>query len=127
MKAASLLGLRTVVYPVPDLEQAKKWYSELLGGLAPYYDTPYYVGYNVGGFELGLHPQEGGLRAGAGGPTSYWGVPNLAEFLAAATGRGARAVSKIDDVGEGIRLATIPDPFGNLVGLIEDPHFPNPA
>lgn len=124
MKAASLLGLRTVVYFVPDLERAKAWYSELLG-VAPYFDTPYYVGYNVGGFELGLHPQEGDQRAGAGGPVSYWGVSNLAEFRERLIERGAGAVSKIDDVGEGIRVATLTDPFGNLVGLIENPQFPN--
>ncbi|TMG98319.1 MAG: VOC family protein, partial [Betaproteobacteria bacterium] len=51
-----MLGLRTAIYPAPDLQKAKQWYSELLVQ-APYFDEPFYVGFSVGGFELGLVPE----------------------------------------------------------------------
>jgi catechol 2,3-dioxygenase-like lactoylglutathione lyase family enzyme len=124
-KTSALLGLRTVIYYVPDLERAKQWYGSLLG-IAPYFDTPYYVGYNVGGFELGLHPAEG-HPPGPGGAVAYWGVERMAEAWPRALALPARAVSAPNDVGEGILVATVEDPFGNHVGLIENPHFPNTA
>lgn len=126
MRPSALQGLRTVVYYVPDLERAKAWYGSLLG-IEPYFDTPYYVGYNVGGFELGLHPAEGGHSAGAGGAVAYWGVERMAEAWPRALALPAKALSPPNDVGEGILVAAIEDPFGNPVGLIENPHFPNTA
>ena len=65
-----ILGLRTVIYPVPDLPKGKEWYSRVLG-LQPYFDEPFYVGFNVGGFELGLIPDG---QAGTAGPQPLWGV-----------------------------------------------------
>jgi len=50
-----LLGLRTAIYRIPDLAEGKRWYTKVLG-FAPYFDEPFYVGYNVGGYELGLLP-----------------------------------------------------------------------
>ncbi len=67
-------GLRTTIYKVGDLEQAKKWYSDLLK-LQPYFDEPFYVGFNVGGFELGLDPDVEGVTAG-NNTLVYWGVKN---------------------------------------------------
>jgi len=87
-------GLRTAIYRAPDLDKAKAWYSRVLG-IAPYFDQPFYVGFSVGGYELGLDPDALG-----------------------ATGRTA-----VQDVGEGIRVATVLDPFGNVLGIIENPHF----
>jgi predicted enzyme related to lactoylglutathione lyase len=116
------LGLRTIVYPVDDLEQAKAWYGSVLG-TAPYFDTPYYVGFNIGGFELGLHPATDKMKPGAGGPETYWGVADADAAFARLLGLGARENEGVHDVGEGIRLATVLDPFGNLLGIIENPHF----
>lgn len=116
------LGLRTVVYHVGDLERAKEWYSRALG-FDPYFDEPYYVGFNVGGYELGLHPAERGIPEGPGGATAYWGVDDIGAAVHRLEDLGARAHSEIQDVGEGIRVATVIDPFGNLVGIIENPHF----
>src|SRR4051812_14044879 len=73
-----ILGLRTVIYAAPDLDKAKKFYSSLLG-IEPYFDQPFYVGYNVGGFELGLDPNK--KAAGDGGSLAYWGVPNIQQAL----------------------------------------------
>jgi predicted enzyme related to lactoylglutathione lyase len=115
-------GLRTVIYHVPDLEQAKAWYSMILGK-EPYFDQPFYVGFSVGGYELGLDPDPGAGASGAGGPTTYWGVSNADDALARLIELGAGQHSAVQDVGDGIRVATVTDPFGNIVGIIENPHF----
>lgn len=117
-----LLGLRTVVYKVPDLERAKTWYRELFA-IEPYFDQPFYVGFNVGGFELGLDPDVATRGPGEGGAVAYWGVSDLEATLAAITARGATIASPLQDVGGGVRVATVADPFGNSIGLIENPHF----
>jgi predicted enzyme related to lactoylglutathione lyase len=114
-------GLRTVIYKVPDLEAAKAWYSRVLG-IEPYFAEPYYVGFQVGGFELGLDPDMTGASPG-GGVAAYWGVPNADEALARLIDCGGRLHAPVQDVGGGIRLATVLDPFGNLFGVIENPHF----
>jgi len=119
-----LLGLRTVIYRAPDLARSKAWYSALLGA-APYFDEPFYVGFNVGGYELGLDPDAGGA-AGPGGATAYWGVAALDDAVARAAAQGAAVLSAPHDVGGGIRVATVADPAGNVIGLIENPHFQLP-
>ena len=70
-------GLRTIKYPTPDLAKGKAWYSQVLE-LEPYFDEPFYVGYNVGGFELGLVPDD---TPGADGAVAYWGVDDCAAAL----------------------------------------------
>jgi predicted enzyme related to lactoylglutathione lyase len=117
-----LLGLRTVIYKVSDLDRAKAWYSETFG-TAPYFDMPFYVGFNVGGFELGLDPDVETQAPGPGGSVAYWGVSDLRAMLADLEARGIAVRSPIQDVGEGILVAAISDPFGNTIGLIENPHF----
>lgn len=119
-----MLGLRTVIYAAPDLARAKAWYTALLG-FGPYFDEPFYVGFNVGGYELGLDPN--GASPGPGGATAYWGVENVDAAVARAVSLGAAVVSAAQAVGEAIRVATIADPSGNSVGLIENPNFQLPA
>src|SRR6516225_3643859 len=126
MNPAALLGLRTVVYKVPDLARARAFYSELLG-VATYFDQPYYVGFNVGGFELGLDPDTGKRGPGPGGALAYWGVESMAAAWERAVKLGATPVTPPFEVGEGILVATAGDPFGNPIGLIENPNFPNQA
>lgn len=116
-----ILGLRTVIYHVSDLARAKAWYTDVFG-VAPYFDEPFYAGFSVGGYELGLHPGEGPGR-GAGGSTAYWGVVDAAKAWDHFLAKGATPVEPVTDVGEGIKVATVADPFGNLIGLIENPHF----
>jgi predicted enzyme related to lactoylglutathione lyase len=120
-----LLGLRTVIYKVPDLARGKAWYRELFG-ISPYFDEPFYVGFDVGGFELGLDPDTKGQSPGPGGSVAYWGVEKLTELMRQLTARGVEVHSPLKDVGDGILVATIRDPFGNVVGLIENPHFGAP-
>jgi predicted enzyme related to lactoylglutathione lyase len=112
-------GLRTVIYHVTDLAKAKDWYSRVLEQ-QPYFDQPFYVGYSVGGFELGLVPDG---KSGAGGTVAYWGVADAAAAVARLEELGAAIVELLQDVGEGIRVATVADPFGNSFGIIENPNF----
>ncbi len=107
------LGLRTVAYVVEDLEAARDWYSKALGH-EPYFDEPYYVGFNVGGFELGLHPPEDGGPGGLGGTEAA--MSRLFDL-------GATVHGENQGVGEGILVASVVDTFGNLLGIIRNPHF----
>ena len=116
-----VLGLRTVICHVPDLPRAKQWYSTAFG-VTPYFDEPFYVGFNIGGFELGLDPDIKGVKPGPGGTVAYWGVANADKAVEHFVQAGAKLTSPVRDVGEGIRVATVADPFGNLMGLIENPH-----
>jgi predicted enzyme related to lactoylglutathione lyase len=112
-------GLRTVKYPVADLDRAKAWFAQVFGA-APYFDQPFYVGFNVGGFELGLVPDG---TPGTAGAVVYWGVDDIEAEVARIVGLGASTHEAVQDVGDGIRVAELRDPFGNLLGLIENPHF----
>lgn len=120
--APHFLGLRTVVYHVPDRERAREWYRTVLGQ-DPYFDEPFYVGFSVGGFELGLDPSPTAGTAGPGGATAYWGVASLDAAMARLRTLDAPVVQEPTDVGGGIRLATVRDPFGNVFGIIENPGF----
>ena len=118
-------GLRTVIYRVPDLARAKAWYAAAFG-VAPYFDEPFYVGFDIGGYELGLLPDESGLRVG-NNVLTYWGVPAIGLAYERLIQHGAVPDEPIKDVGEGIKVATVADPFGNIIGLLENPHFRLPA
>ncbi len=118
-------GLRTVVYHVEDLAQAKAWWTGLLGQ-SPYFDEPFYVGFNVAGYELGLHPA-GGDTGVVVGAITYWGVTDIDDAYSKLLARGASEHAAVQDVGDGIRLASVTDPSGNVVGIIENPHFHLPG
>lgn len=119
-------GLRTVIYHVSDLARAKSWYSSALG-IEPYFDQPFYVGFNVGGFELGLDPDMSGITVGTGGVSAYWGVSDCESACNKLVELGATVHSPAQSVGDGIRVAAVTDPFGNVLGIIENPHFSLPA
>lgn len=112
-------GLRTVSYPVKDLAAAKEWYTKVFG-VGPYFDQPFYVGFEIGGFELGLVPDG---EPGVHGSTVYWGVDDIDAEVERITGLGATLPAAIQDVGENIRVVDLVDPFGNVLGLIYNPHF----
>jgi predicted enzyme related to lactoylglutathione lyase len=114
-----ILGLRTVVYPVPDLGAGKEWYSKVLGK-PPYFDEPFYVGFEVGPFELGLIPDG---KPSLDGPLTYWGVADAAAEQKRLEGLGAKVIEPAHEVGGGIFVASVADPFGNSFGLIHNPHF----
>ncbi|HSD63739.1 MAG TPA: VOC family protein [Ignavibacteriaceae bacterium] len=112
-------GLRTVIYHVDNIDKAKKWYSTILG-IQPYFDQPYYVGFNVKGLELGLDPNVKGVKKG-NNIIGYWKVDNIMNALKNLLESGAKLNSDIQDVGEGIKVASVLDPFGNIIGIIDEP------
>jgi predicted enzyme related to lactoylglutathione lyase len=114
-----ILGLRTVLYPAPDLAAGKAWYARVLG-IEPYFDQPFYVGFAVGGFELGLVPD---ATPGDLGAQPLWGVDDIAAEVDRLLALGALSIEPVTEVGEGIKVAAVRDPFGNRLGLIENPHF----
>lgn len=114
-----ILGLRTAIYPTPDLLAGKAFYSAVLEA-APYFDEPYYVGYQVGGFELGLIPDG---TPGDTGADVYWGVADIDAESERLIALGAIVAGPIQDVGGGIRVAGFFDPFGNRFSIIQNPHF----
>lgn len=114
-------GLRTVIYAASDIQKAKDWYSQVLSK-EPYFAEPFYVGFNVGGYELGLDPDIKEVARG-NNAIAYWGVPDAKEAHARLIGLGAREHRPIQDVGGGILVGSVIDPFGNVLGVIQNPHF----
>src|SRR5688572_14254754 len=108
-------GLRTVVYRVSDLARAKAWYSDAFG-IQPYFDEPFYCGFSVGGFELGFTPDPEAPHA-PGGVTAYWAVDDIQAAVALLVERGAQVHEQVSDVGEGIKVGSLLDPFGNIFGV----------
>ncbi len=117
--STTILGLRTVTYKVPDLAAAKEWYSNAFE-MQPYFDEPFYVGFTVGGYELGLQPEEVVIGENV---ATFWGVENIDAEYGRFLEHGAVPVEAPMDVGDNIKAATVKDPWGNLIGLIYNPHF----
>ena len=112
-------GLRTALYPAPDLVKAKSWY-EAVFERKPYFDEPFYVGFEIGGFELGLVPD---AVPGEAGAKALWGVDDLEKELGRLRNLGVALKGEVQEVGGGIKVVDVVDPFGNLLGLIENPQF----
>ena len=122
MKQTSILGLRTTIYKVSDIKKARDWYEKAFETKA-YFDEPYYVGFNIGGYELGLQPEEGTKVEKTENVVSYWGVDNIQEVYKRLISLGATENEKPYNVGGEIMTATLKDPFGNVIGLIYNPSF----
>ena len=117
MSDSSTQGFKTVLHPVSDLATAKEIYSALLG-VQPQTDASYYVGYEAEGQHIGLVP--GGGPQGMTSPVAYWHVPDLEAKLADMTAAGATVKEPAHDVGGGRLVATVTDPDGNVLGLLQD-------
>ncbi len=115
------LGLRTCIYLVHDLPAATAWYTRAFG-TEPYFNEPFYVGFNIGGYELGLHPQTEPFATGENVET-YWGVEDLRAAFDHLLACGAVTHTEPADVGDNILVATVKDPWGNVIGIIHNPHF----
>jgi predicted enzyme related to lactoylglutathione lyase len=116
MADSSTEGIKTVLHPVTDLDRAKAVYTALLG-VPPMADSPYYVGYEVAGQQIGLVPGGGGMDS----PVAFWHVPDIEGKLAEVTAAGATVKEAPHDVAAGRLVATFTDPDGNVLGLIQDP------
>ena len=117
MSASSTQGIKTVLHPVSDLAKAKAVYAALLG-MQPQHDSSYYVGFDAAGQHIGLVP--GGGPQGMTSPVAYWQVTDIEAKLAEVTAAGATVTEPAHDVGGGRLVATVTDPDGNVLGLLQD-------
>ncbi len=111
-------GIKTIIYPVTDIAQAKALYSKLLG-VEPYADAPYYIGYHVGDQEIGLDPN--GHKQGMTGPLGYYHVDDIHKSLQALLDAGAQVQQEVRNVGGGLLIASVKDADGNPIGLRQQP------
>ena len=120
--STEFLGLRTAKYTARDLAAARKWYADVLGAL-PYFDEPFYVGFNVGGFELGITPDSSAAKERPEAGVAYWGVADATATYARLLAKGATPLEPLQDVGGGVKIGSVRDPFGNVFGVVENPVF----
>lgn len=117
-----MLGLRTTIYKVGDINKGKVWYAEAFQ-VEPYFDEPFYVGFNIGGYELGLQPEENPTTQKPESVICYWGVEKIQEVYDRLINLGATEHEKPYNVGGELMTATVKDPYGNIIGLIYNPEF----
>ena len=117
-----MLGLRTAGIKVPDLAKAKEWYTEAFQ-TKPYFDEPFYAGFNIGGYELGLLPEEEPLTDRSDNVIIYWGVEDIQQQYDRLIELGATEHEAPNNVGGDLMVASVRDPWGNVVGIIYNPYF----
>lgn len=117
---SKISGLRTAIYKVDDIEAAKKWYAEAFE-TDPYFDQPFYVGFNIAGYELGLQPGENNTGK-TESVAAYWATDDVQSAYDRLINLGAFAHEAPQHVGENIIVATVKDPWDNVIGLIFNPH-----
>ncbi len=120
-----MLGLRTAIYKVGDINTAKGWYAKAFRN-EPYFDEPFYVGFNIGGYELGLQPEPKPTLEKAESVTALWGVEDIHMEYERLLDLGASAHEKPTNVGGELMVASVKDPWGNVLGLIYNPEFKLP-
>ncbi len=118
MTGSSTQGIKTVLHPVSDLTSAKAVYAALLG-VAPQVDESYYVGFEAGGQHVGLVP--GGGPQAMTSPVTYWEVSDIEAKLAEVAAAGGTVKEPAHNVGGDRLVATVTDPDGNVLGLLQDP------
>ncbi|MEO0468532.1 MAG: VOC family protein [Bacteroidota bacterium] len=122
MRKSPFLGLRTCIYHVSDLNEAKAWYAKAFG-VDPYFDEPFYVGFNIGGFELGLLPEEEPTTEKPSSVSTYWGVEDIHQVYTHLLACGATEAEAPNSVGGELMVASVRDPWRNLLGIIYNPVF----
>lgn len=122
MSERQFLGLRTVVYKVDELKKATDWYSRVFD-TSPYFEEPFYVGFNIAGYELGLEPVEKNSIDIGTNEISYWGVTDVQISYQRMLDLGATSHEEPQNVGGDIVTASVTDPWGNVIGIIYNPEF----
>ena len=117
MTTSTTEGIQTILHPVTDIDAAKAVYAALLG-VEPTADSPYYVGFEAAGQQIGLVPNGG--PQGMTSPVAYWHVADIESKLADVTAAGATVHEAAHDVGGGRLVATFKDTDGNVLGLVQD-------
>jgi predicted enzyme related to lactoylglutathione lyase len=118
----NILGLRTTIYHVGDIKQATEWYSKAFN-TEPYFNEPFYVGFNIASFELGLQPEENPTTNKVESVVSYWGVNSIETEYQRLIALGATEHQSPQNVGGEIIVASVKDQWGNIIGLIYNPEF----
>ncbi|GAA0195107.1 hypothetical protein GCM10009122_59090 [Fulvivirga kasyanovii] len=119
------LGLRTCIYRVSDLKAATEWYSKAFQ-TEPYFNEPFYVGFNIAGYELGLLPEENAPKTKAESVMTYWGVNDVEKEYQRFIGLGAKDCEKPHNVGGELVVGAVKDPWDNVIGIIYNPEFKLP-
>lgn len=112
-----LKKLRTVIFHTNELRAARDWYTKVLGK-PPHTDEPHYVGFDIGGSELGLDPDMTNIQEG-NRTVAYWAVDDVTVASTHFISGGASLVQPVTDVGDNIMVAVVSDPYGNHIGLIQ--------
>jgi len=119
---SKILGLRTTIYKVADLKSAIEWYSKVFQ-TNPYFNEPFYAGFEIAGYELGLQPEETAAASKAESVLTYWGVDDIESEYARFVELGAIPHEEPTNVGGEIVVASVKDLWGNIIGLIYNPEF----
>ena len=122
MEKQNILGLRTAAYKVGNITEATEWYSKAFS-TEPYFVEPFYVGFNIGGYELGLQPEEIPAKNKEESVVAYWGVNNIEATFDRLVKLGATVHEERKNVGGDVVVATVKDPWGNIIGIIYNPDF----
>jgi len=122
MEKPFILGLRTAIYKVGEINKAKDWYSKAFRS-KPYFDESFYVGFDIGGYELGLQPEETPATEKPDSVLTYWGVEEIEKAYNHFISQGATEHEKPVNVGGDLMVASVKDPWGNIIGLIYNPVF----
>ena len=107
-------GMCLLVYPVREMEPAKRLFQAVLG-VEPYIDAPYYAGFRTGDLEIGLDP-----RGSSSGPIAYWAVDDIRAGLQRLLEGGGELVQDVSKVGAGRQIAQVKDAAGSTVGILQD-------
>lgn len=107
-------GVKTILYPVKDMTQAKALFRKFLG-IEPYADQPYYVGFKIGDQDIGLVPNNP-----EAGMTAFYHVDDIKNSLQILLDAGAVIIQDVKNVGGGRLIASAKDVDGNLIGLVQN-------
>lgn len=126
-KSILLRGFATISFYAKDHDAAKKWYSELLG-IQPYFEVPGYFEFRIGDYqhELGIIDScyaPDGSQTNPGGAVIFWHVDDLKATFEKLISMGAKEYQPITDRTEGFKTAAVLDPFGNILGIMYNPHY----
>ncbi|EDP72266.1 hypothetical protein FBALC1_14232 [Flavobacteriales bacterium ALC-1] len=121
-KKSLMLGLRTTIYMVSDIVEATEWYTKAFN-TKPYFNEPFYIGFNIGGYELGLQSEERDINSKTENVFSYWGVNDINEAYEHLINLGGTKHEEPNDVGDDILVASLYDPWNNIIGIIYNPNF----
>ncbi len=115
-----LFNVEEVLFFVNNVQQAKKWYIDLLGE-PPYFDDENYCAFHLGTATVGLHPSDGKNASGTGGQVVYWRVTDIKKRIKHFESHGCRIYRGPTFGIDKVWICQLIDPFGNVWGLIEKP------